>query len=298
MSRETIRACPICGGVESRNAFPYSVRFAGEVFSYNRCNACHSVFVNPIPSKAVFAKMYDKAAYHDVHYAEGSNLAQYIQSVDFMTRHVPAGSTVLDYGCGAGGFLKQCKAQGFGVIGVEFDPAAAQSVAQSLGCRAIRADEFNASDTANQADVVHFGDVLEHLPDPRTTLENALHCLRPGGYLYVEGPLEVNASPVYFAARAFGAFKRMISNGRVGSGVPTHLFRTHARAQREFFNRLGPDYQWVAWSMQETGWPYSGGGRLKRSIAAVSRAIGGLTIGRTTFGNRFRAVLRHRTATD
>lgn len=288
------RLCPICNGPSGQQRFPYAVRFAGHVFTYLRCDACHSVFVDPVPNATVFAQMYDKAAYHDVHYRDSVNSAVYGQSVDVLINHAPARCRVLDYGCGAGGFLNTCQERGFNVIGVEFDPAAAKAVAESLGCQGFTVDNFDATDPFNQVDVIHFGDVLEHLSDPMSTLKDVLRCLRPGGWLYVEGPLEVNPSPVYYAAMVFGAVKHRLNGGRVSVGTPTHLFRTHAQAQKRFFERLGPNYELVAWTMQETGWPYSGGGRVKRCIAAFSRAIGGMRLGRVTFGNRFRAVIRHR----
>lgn len=291
------RLCPLCEGRSGKQAFPYAVRFAGHVFTYLRCDTCRSVFVDPVPDAAVFAQMYDKAAYHDVHYRDSVDSPAYAQSVDVLAEHVPAPCRVLDYGSGAGGFLKACQARGFDVIGVEFDPAAARAVAEALGCPAMTVGEFDAADPGNQVDVIHFGDVLEHLPDPMLTLKDALQCLRPGGWLYVEGPLEVNPSPVYYAALAFGAVKHRLTGGRIGAGTPTHLFRTHAEAQKRFFERLGPNFELVAWSIQETGWPYSGGGLAKRVIATISGAIGGLRFRGATFGNRFRAVIRHRAET-
>ena len=294
MTTRANRSCPLCDGRSGQRGFPYAVGFAGQVFNYLRCDTCRSVFVDPIPDEAVFAQMYDKAAYHDVHYGDGANSLAYAQSVDLLANHAPARCRVLDYGCGAGGFLKACQARGFDVIGVEFDPAAARAVAEALGCPAMTVGEFDATDPRNQVDVIHFGDVLEHLPDPFDTMRTALQCLRPGGWLYVEGPLEVNPSPVYYAALAFGAVKHRVTGGRIGAGTPTHLFRTHAGAQKRFFERLGPNFELVAWSIQETGWPYSGGGLVKRCIARLSRAVGGMKLGRATFGNRFRALIAHR----
>lgn len=288
------RPCPICDGRAGQRAFPYAVHFAGHIFTYLRCSACRSVFVDPVPDAEVFVQMYDKSTYHDIHYGDSINSPAYGQSVDVLSNHVPARCRVLDYGCGAGGFLKACQECGFDVIGVEFDPAAARAVAETLGCPVMTVGEFDAADPGNQVDVIHFGDVLEHLPDPMQTLRDVLRCLRSGGWLYVEGPLEVNPSPVYYAALVFGVVKRRFTGGRIGAGTPTHLFRTHAAAQKHFFERLGLNYELVAWAIQETGWPYSDGGLVKRCIAGVSRTIGGMRLGQITFGNRFRAVIRKR----
>jgi len=140
------------------------------------------------------------------------------------------------------------------------------------------------------------GDVLEHLPDPASTLKNLLCYLKPGGVLFVEGPLEINPSPVYWAARTFGAFKRILRPGLVGSDAPTHLFRTGAKQQLAFFLLTEPRLELISWTVYETGWPYAEGGTVKRAIAGIALLIGGKHLFGTTFGNRFRGVFRYQHA--
>jgi hypothetical protein len=118
------------------------------------------------------------------------------------------------------------------------------------------------------------GDVLEHLPDPLGTLTSLVERLPVGGVVFVEGPLEVNPSPVYWFALAFGTVKKLVRPASVGSHPPTHLFSTNAASQQRFFLRLGCDFQVVDWRIEETGWPYSGGGLVKSAIAKLARAIG------------------------
>lgn len=76
----------------------------------------------------------------------------------------------------------------------------------------------------------------------------------------------------------------------IASHPPTHLLRTDALSQREFFSRRG-DFRLTDWKIEETGWPYICGGLVKRSIAHLARAIGGHRLFGIGFGNRFRAVL-------
>lgn len=293
MNNRPTRLCPICGGSPGSLCFPYRTRYDDVDFDYLGCRECATVFVDPVPAPSTFAKMYAKAAYHDVHYGNPDS-SRYRKSAELLAKHVPKGSLVLDYGCGAGGFLAACSEQAFRPIGVDFDESAARSAAEVVGCAWASMADFEAGQPESLFDVIHLGDVLEHLPDPHQTISMLLKRLRPGGCLFIEGPLEVNPSPVYWSARLFGSLKRIFKPGFVASHPPTHLFRTHAAAQKLFFERLGPDYELVAWSMQETGWPYSSGGLVKRCIAAFSRCIGGMRLGRSTFGNRFRAIIAHR----
>ena len=141
-------------------------------------------------------------------------------------------------------------------------------------------------------DVLHLGDVLEHLPEPASTLASLLPLLRQAGLLFIEGPLETNPSPVYWCARLFGAFKHRLRPALLGAGVPTHLFRTSAKAQSAFFRNRFPELQLLHWEVFETGWPYADGDGVKRRISDVALALGGREAFGYVLGNRFRALYR------
>ena len=286
------RSCPLCGGEPDGRRFPYQTRYDGIDFNYLGCRSCATVFVDPVPGPSTFARMYAKSAYHDVHYGD-SDVGHYRASVDLMAKHLPAGAFVLDYGCGAGGFMSACKEGGYRTFGVDFDASAARSAGDRVGCDWASVSDFASGYSDILFDVIHLGDVLEHLPDPLGTLLSLVPRLRPGGYLYVEGPLEVNPSPVYWSAQLFGSLKRLVKPGFIASHPPTHLFRTDAKAQREFFSRLGSDFRLVEWDVYETGWPYKGNGPVKTLIGDLACRLGGLKIGPLRFGNRFRGMLLH-----
>lgn len=286
----TVRTCPICGNKNSKDhAFPYTTRYNARLFRYMRCASCNSVFVDPVPDNATFALMYAKAEYHDCHY-EGKEGGEYAASAQLLKQYLPAGASVLDYGCGVGAFLKALGVEGFIPFGVEFDKDAAHRAGQIAGCEAMSVDDFLARSEKPMFDAIHFGDVLEHLPDPAGTLKELLGNLKPGGVLFVEGPLEINPSPVYWAARIFGAVKRIVRPSFVADHKPTHLFRTGTTQQLAFFSRVEPCLDMRYWRVYETGWPYANGGAIKRAIAGLAKAIGGKKILGTTFGNRFLGV--------
>jgi len=289
---DAIRPCPLCTGPAAEAAFPYAIEFDGQRFAYYRCADCRSVFVDPVPDAPTFARMYAKSAYHDCHYAE-SESRHYAAAATLLGHFAPAGATVLDYGCGFGHFLRAVQAAGFPASGVEFDAEAAQAAAHNAGCEVWSVQDFPQHSAARTFAVLHLGDVLEHLPDPAATLTQLLAHLKPGGLLFVEGPLEVNPSPVYWASRLFGALKHRLRPGFAGPGKPTHLFRTGGRQQLAFFQRVEPSLERLHWEIYETGWPYASGGLIKRLIARAALLVGGRRLGSTTFGNRFTGIFRY-----
>lgn len=289
--RIVARDCPLCGGKAGASAFPYAIRFADVDFSYVHCSTCETVYVDPVPDDTTFARMYAKADYHDKHYS-ARDMQPYREAAELLRQFAPAGASVLDYGCGFGGFLKAVTEAGYQGRGIEFDAEAARSAQEKSGCPVTSVREFLASRDQELHDVVHLGDVLEHLPDPASTLKMLVRHCKPGGLVFAEGPLEANPSPVYWAARAYGAAKRAAGRRAPGAGTPTHLFRTNARDQLAFFRRVEPGLTLLYWQVTDDGWPYSAGGALKRAIATAARGLGGWKVADHTLGNRFRGVFK------
>jgi len=289
MNLNNVRLCPMCGGNPKGVAFPHVTKFNNIRFDYFLCGSCNSVYVDPVPDGETFAKMYAKSDYHDQHYDYGES-SQYSESAQLLSKYLDANSTVLDYGCGVGHFLKACTSFGLLPFGVEFDSDAAQFAAKNSNCEAISVKDFLQNPNMPSFDAIHLGDVLEHLPKPLETLADLLQFLKPGGILFVEGPLENNPSPVFWVARAFGVMKRFIKLSNLPQNAPTHLLRTDANAQKAFFSRLSSKLTLRHWQIHETGWPYAHGGLIKRLVAAIAKSVGGRKFSSVTFGNRFTAI--------
>ena len=283
------RDCPLCGGAAGRTAFPYASRFAADVFSYVACSRCGTRYIDPVPSSAVFEKIYAPGDYHDVFY-DGDGQSAYGATAERLADHLPPEARVLDYGCGSGHLIEALRTQGLAASGGEFSVEAAANAASRC-----KAKVFDLSSSgwleAGSWDCIHLGDVIEHLPDPVATVNTILGQLAPGGLLSVEGPLEANPSLVYGAAALFGWAKRQCS-ATVPEFPPYHLIFTSAKAQRDFFHRLAVPLREIHWDVQETGWPYRRNGALRNAIAQASIAISHLPLVGTGFGNRFHALYR------
>lgn len=104
---------------------------------------------------------------------------------------VPPGSRVLDVGCAAGGFgLALRELKGCEVVGVDLN-------ADDIAVAATRLDHAVVADATDPAalgplgsfDVIILADVLEHLPDPRAALRDAIRPrLRPSGVIVYSIP--------------------------------------------------------------------------------------------------------------
>jgi len=285
------RLCPLCDGKAAGTAFPYTFRFNAHDFEHVSCGSCGCVYVDPVPDAETFAKMYAKASYHDAHYIDRKDEG-YTQSAKLLRKFLPHGARVLDYGCGLGPFLNALTQEGLEGTGVEFDAEAVRYAAENTGRPVFTTAEFLSDSSMERYDAIYLCDVVAHLPEPVAILRSILRFLRPGGVLFVEGPLPTNPSLVYFAARLFGAMKRRFNPGASVEAPPTHLVLANAAQHRALFARTAPSLTILHWRIYETGWPYAEGGAIKRAIAALASALGGKSIGGIAFGNRFQAIYR------
>ena len=288
MSSAAPRTCPFCDGPAGAAAFPYASRFAGESYTYRACRDCGTRFIDPLPSDSVFARIYAPSEYHDEFYDDEAGQGDYATTAELLARHLPQGARVLDYGCGAGHLLTALRARSFEASGAEFSGDAARNAAARSGCIA-----HDLSDPAwpngESWDCIHFGDVIEHLTDPKAVLSAALGWLEPGGWLSATGPLEANPSLVNAAAAAVGGIKRMVKPGAIAEFPPYHLLFTSAAAQRDLFTRLGAPLTELVWEVEETGWPYRDNGAVRNIVALSAIAAAKVMPG---WGNRFRALYR------
>ena len=113
--------------------------------------------------------------------------------------------------------------------------------------------------------------------------------LKVGGVLFVEGPLEINPSLIYYSALFFALIKNVFYKSISSSRAPTHLFRVGAKQQLNFFHRFD-DLELVYWEVYETGFPYSHGNSIKKLIAKTGEFFSGKSFFGFVFGNRFRVV--------
>jgi 2-polyprenyl-3-methyl-5-hydroxy-6-metoxy-1,4-benzoquinol methylase len=107
---------------------------------------------------------------------------------------VPDGSRVLDVGCATGYLAAELGRRGCDVVGIEYDPGAAEQarpwcreiVVGDLESAEVRADVERLA--AGEVDVVLCADVLEHVRDPWAVLMWLRTLLAPGGRAVISVP--------------------------------------------------------------------------------------------------------------
>ena len=100
--------------------------------------------------------------------------------------------SVLDVGCGSGALSEAIKKKGYVVWGIEENEDAAKKTAQRIN-KIIHADltnyEFIKKEIDNNLfDYLIFSDVLEHLYDPFSIVQEYLKLLKMGGYILISVP--------------------------------------------------------------------------------------------------------------
>ncbi len=182
--------CNVCGGIATRRLFQ------AQGFWIVRCSRCGLVYVNPRLDAAgrrrVYADEYFlKLPNADVLAGPPGWTLDPVSWEAQRARLATAGTThgrLLDVGCATGYFLWTVQRLGWEVWGVEPNATAAAYAARHLGATVL-CGEVEQQDLPHQYfDTVSLWHVIEHLPDPRSTLRAIRRLLRHKGRLILECP--------------------------------------------------------------------------------------------------------------
>jgi SAM-dependent methyltransferase len=198
-----------------------------------------------MPDAEVLAQMYGTEYAEFFHGHENMGGSEDASRVIEWLRRVDRG-TFVDYGCGAGHLLREAGLAGWRAIGVEFDEKVASEVAEHTGAKVISAPGELISELS---DVLHLGDVIEHLTEVNRQVPEILRLLKPGGLLLAQGPLENNPTLFNLMVR----LSRTLRMKRTAEMAPYHVMLATAEGQREFFRRFGLEE--LEYSVREVAWP-------------------------------------------
>jgi len=187
MSTEPRKSCPCCASKEifEIGKLPVSQWFAGSRLQQPlpggwlyRCRNCRLKFRNPAQAAGDYAKLYDNAM--TTTWDASKFRADWDLITSYITKELPQGGRVLDFGCYTGGLLAQLGAQ-YQRNGIEVNRAAAEIASQDIGNKVWSSvDEIP---DGLRFDIVIASDVIEHVTNPMLLVEQLTSKLSDTGVL-------------------------------------------------------------------------------------------------------------------
>ncbi len=278
-------ACPLCGDARAGASWLGTTYYHGREIHYAQCAACGTLYCAPMPNAATLAEMYGPDYTQEGGGGHVENPKEPERVVAWLKQLTPG--TFVDYGCGGGELLTAATGAGWQAVGVEFSDEVARQVSARTGARVFTRPHERADFPL--ADVLHLGDVIEHLTRLDEQMPEILRLVKPGGLLLAQGPLEANTSLFTFAL----ATARRLRPHRRTEMAPYHVLLATAQGQREFFRRFGLTE--VEYRLREVAWPAPSG--LERADLLRPRTVGLFALRRcsqtlsalrpTRWGNRY-----------
>ncbi len=266
--------CLACGG-SSLRPLPLRYQYRG-AFPLMQCRACGMRFLSVQPVAESLAELY-AATYFERDFRCGRSSSGYFSEdafraendglLDAFARFMRPGD-LLEVGCAGGWLLKHAAERGWRARGVELS-AEAVDHARGLGLDVHHGDLPGAALPAASFDLLYMGDVLEHVPDCRAVLAEAAHVLRPGGILYLRGPITTHSIARGLALAGY----RLIGRTIVLHEPPYHLWEFRPSPLRGLFDRVGLQVVELRQSKIPPGHAHGEKSALQRAAMAVLDAV-------------------------
>lgn len=142
---------------------------------------------------------------------------------------------VLDVGCAGGAFLKAARDMGYEAIGLEPSKYLAELGRKKYNVEIHQVSLESFTFSKNEFDIITFWDVLEHLPNPKETLQIAYSALNESGTLLLNIPMVDSLPakimkfkwPFYLNVHTYYFSKKTIDNLLSATGFETITIRNY-----------------------------------------------------------------------
>lgn len=177
--KSDVRICLLCGhALRTRFARVLDAKTL-ETFSILECPACGLGSTEPNPKD--LSKYYRD--YHGGRHGITNSFCtnRRIRLLENVAGN-QSGKRLLDIGCGEGTFLLAAKAKGWSIAGTEMNPSSA------LSAGLVVYSQLSEVRALAPFDCITLWHSLEHMPDPRATLQEARSLLSPDGIVIIAVP--------------------------------------------------------------------------------------------------------------
>ncbi|MGI8554005.1 MAG: class I SAM-dependent methyltransferase [Dehalococcoidia bacterium] len=174
------------------------------------------------------------------------------------------GRRMLDVGCGAGYHMADMRNLGWDVYGVDFNCQAVEAANAALGDKRVWLGTLSdVPESVADLDLVTMHHLLEHVPNPRETLQETHRRLHPQGRIHVIVPNIASREALIFGRYWVPVDAPRHLNHFTESSLSSILYESGFEVQRirpQFlpwmirasFNRavdlgLGPRWKWLKW---------------------------------------------------
>ena len=154
-----------------------------------QCKSCQTVFLGQ------FKEFFENELYEYYEKYIGKNKEQifdpitaksYAQVLQKLRIHC-VGDSILDVGCGSGGFVDVGLSEGYKINGIELSQSAVD-IAKSFNLPVQKLDFFSEKIKHSSIDILTMFEVIEHLPNPFGFIKRAEEVVKPGGVIYLTTP--------------------------------------------------------------------------------------------------------------
>ncbi len=181
--------CAACGNDEAPRRPILRSNGANLPFDLHRCGDCGLVQQHPRYSPARLAKLYD-AGYYVFKEADCHRWARAVQQ--YLVHLLPLESRmpkrILDIGCAHGHLCALARSRGWRVHGLDISADAVSHAAVNFGLDVRAGTLCQYLDSLPRFDVVFLGDVIEHVENPVSFLDDVRDVLAPGGLVCIDTP--------------------------------------------------------------------------------------------------------------
>jgi 2-polyprenyl-3-methyl-5-hydroxy-6-metoxy-1,4-benzoquinol methylase len=149
-----------------------------------------------------------------------------------LLRRTASPARALDVGCGHGGFVAFLRSLGFDATGLELSPSVVEFARATFGVPVeVGRLEERLEITSSTIDLLVLMDVLEHLPDPMTTMRRAADVIRPTGLMFFQTPRYPEGATLAELKVRDDLFLRML--------VPEHLYLFSRSSVQRLLHEVG-----------------------------------------------------------